>query len=698
LSRIATFSYLVAAVGFLLLGTLWLTSRRGRNHRGALSTACLMTACWAAAAGYEAGPDAPLSMLADAIEIVRNASWSFFLVVLLGQHRHPDSRLPFGLRRQVLGAGIGYAAFLVLTLYGWWDGDLLGGLGLMPAMTVRVGWSVFGMLLVEQVYRNKPEQERWAIKFACLGIGGMFAYDFYMYSDALLFRRISPDIWAARGVANAVTLPLIAISMARSGSWNTGLALSRRVMFHSAALFGSALYLLAMGMAGYYLRFFGGSWGTLMQAAFLFAAVMVLFGILFSGTFRSWLKVFISKHFYTYNYDYREEWLRFTRTLSEQGPGLGERTIQAIAALVESPGGALWIRNDSGFCEPAAHWHVPAQEQKEATDSPFCRFLETTQWVVDLKEAERNPDKYEGLAIPGWLREHARAWLVVPMMMHGRLFGFVVLQQPRSPVALNWEIIDLLKIAGTQAASYLAQQESADALMVARQFESFNRMSTFVVHDLKNLVSQLSLMVANAEKHRDNPEFQRDMLETVDLSVQKMRLMLQKLGRSANAERPVALPIDEVIRRVVENKRGFEPQPVLRIQAPGLTVVADRERLERVLGHLVQNAIEATGRDGSVTIEVRQEGAGVRVNIRDTGTGMSEEFIRERLFKPFESTKAAGMGIGAFESREYIHELGGQLDVVSTPGQGTTFNVILPLHRKQVATAAPDAVWQEDTL
>jgi putative PEP-CTERM system histidine kinase len=188
------------------------------------------------------------------------------------------------------------------------------------------------------------------------------------------------------------------------------------------------------------------------------------------------------------------------------------------------------------------------------------------------------------------------------------------------------------------------------------------------------------------------------MLETVDLSVQKMRLMLQKLGRSANAERPVALPIDEVIRRVVENKRGFEPQPVLRIQSRGLAVLADRERLERVLGHLVQNAIEATGRDGSVTIEVRQEGAGVRVNIRDTGTGMSEEFIRERLFKPFESTKAAGMGIGAFESREYIHELGGQLDVVSTPGQGTTFNVILPLHRKQVATAAPDAVWQEDTL
>jgi putative PEP-CTERM system histidine kinase len=341
---------------------------------------------------------------------------------------------------------------------------------------------------------------------------------------------------------------------------------------------------------------------------------------------------------------------------------------------------------------------VPVQEASESLDSPFCSYLEKTQWVVDLQEAERDPGKYEGLVVPDWLREHARAWLVVPMMMHGRLFGFVVLQQPRSPVALNWEVIDLLKIAGTQAASYLAQQQAADALMVARQFESFNRMSTFVVHDLKNLVSQLSLMVANAEKHHDNPEFQRDMLETVDLSVQKMRLMLQKLGRSANAEHPAPLAIDDVLRQVVKNKRGFDPQPVLQIQARGLTVVADRERLERVLGHLVQNAIEATGREGSVTIEVAQRDASVRVGIRDTGIGMSEEFIRESLFKPFESTKAAGMGIGAFESREYIHELGGQLEVSSVPGLGTTFNVTLPLYRRQVAAVAPGTVWQEDTL
>jgi signal transduction histidine kinase len=175
-----------------------------------------------------------------------------------------------------------------------------------------------------------------------------------------------------------------------------------------------------------------------------------------------------------------------------------------------------------------------------------------------------------------------------------------------------------------------------------------------------------------------------------------MKLMLQKLGRSANAERPAPLRVDEVVRQAVALKNGFEPHPVLEVRAAGLTVLADRERLERVLGHLVQNAIEATPRDGRVGIVVARRGEQAVVTISDTGAGMSEEFIRERLFKPFESTKAAGMGIGAFESREYINELGGQLEVTSRQPLGTTFNVILPLYQKPVQATAAGAVRQED--
>jgi putative PEP-CTERM system histidine kinase len=265
-------------------------------------------------------------------------------------------------------------------------------------------------------------------------------------------------------------------------------------------------------------------------------------------------------------------------------------------------------------------------------------------------------------------------------------------------VKLNWEVIDVLEIAGSQAASQLAQQDTANALMVARQFESFNRMSTFVVHDLKNLVLQLSLMNANAARHKDNPEFQADMLETVDYSVQKMKIMLQKLSRTENHEQPLPLAVDQVVGQAVALKAAFEPRPQLLVDDPALRVLADRERLERVVGHLIQNAIEATPRTGSVKIRLARAGAPgeaaqALIEIADTGEGMSEDFIRERLFKPFDSTKSAGMGIGVFESREYIHELGGSLEVSSTPGAGTTFRVMLPLHQQdmQAEHSAPRA-------
>ena len=660
-----------------------LTRWRSRPHAAVLGAAALASTLWSAALAWHAGAAAGWSVWADCLEIARNGAWSAFLVVLIGNYREPHSRLPFRLQGWVAGMAAFYLLFFAGTAFDVWNREFLIRLGVMPSVTARVGLAVLGIVLVEQLYRNRPAQDRWAIKFACLGIGAMFAYDFYLYSNTMLFHQVDPDIWAARGVVNALTVPLIALSMARSASWSSELALSRRVMFHSAALFGSAIYLLAMGSAGYYLRFVGGSWGTVMQVAFLFGALILLVVILFSGTFRSWLKVFISKHFYSYNYDYREEWLRFTRTLSEPGPGLGVRTICAVAELVESPGGVLFLRRESGLCEPDSYWQVPARIVAEPVDSPFCQFLESKQWVVDLKEIDDDPAMYDGLEVPGWLAEFPRCWLVLPLIMQGKLSGFMLLMQPRSRVALNWEVIDLLKIAGNQAASYLAQQDAANALMVARQFESFNRMSTFVVHDLKNLVSQLSLLIPNAEKHRNNPEFQRDMLDTVNHSVQKMKLLLQKLSRSESPEHLVPLAIDKVLRQAVALKAAFEPHPVFQIVDAGLTVLADRERLERVLGHLIQNAIEATPRNGAVKVGLCRQDESVLISIADTGEGMSEEFIRERLFKPFESTKSAGMGIGVFESREYISELGGKLEVVSAPGAGTTFTVILPLHQHQ---------------
>lgn len=661
------FSYGLAALAFLALGLLLALRWSRRRHAAVLGLACLCSLLWA---GLAAGIDSfGWSVWLELAELARGAAWTAFLMRLLG---YPH----VGGRGALLATVAVYALAMVAALAPAWRLSGAGGEALSLTLGSRVLLAVWGMLLVEQLYRHKPEQSHWAVKYACLGAGAIFGYDFYLYTDALLLRQLSADIWGARGVVNALAVALIGVAVARSTSATSGLVLSRQALFHSATLAGAAAYLMAMALAGYYLRYVGGTWGGIMQAAFLASAMLLLVGVLFSSTFRSHLKVFIGKHFYRYHYDYRSEWQRVTRTLSQESAPPPERAIEAMAGLVESPGGVLWLRRpgapgltlaaQSGMTLPAGF--------SSTVDDASCHLLESRQWILDLSAPELDPAL-------DWLRALPRARLAVPLMLHGRLFGLMVLQQPRSQLELNWEVIDLLKVAASQVTGHLALQEAASALSTARQFESYHRMSTFIVHDLKNLVAQLSLLVANAAQHRDNPEFQQDMLETLGHAVQKMRLMLHKLQRSDVPERPAALDLARLLARMVALRGNVAPVPVLRSAGAGLLVMADANRMERVLGHLLQNAIDAVARDGQVVLQLRREGAEVVVEISDTGHGMSAEFVRDRLFTPFDTTKTAGMGIGAFESREYIAELGGRLEVSSVPQRGTTFRVVLPAVR-----------------
>ena len=671
---IGTLSYAAAAAAFLFLFLLLVTSWRGRLRGMLLATASLCNAIWAGAEAYLAArPDTSL-LPSDVLEVVRSAVWFAFLMVLLGYSRQKVEPL----RRAAAALAAFCGIVLVVTLY---SGAISGTRLVMFEMLSHLALAVIGMVLVEQLYRNVRPQQRWGIKFLCLGLGGMFACDFYLYSESLLFRHVNEDIWAARGVVNAIIVPLLAVATARNPKWSLDIFVSRRILFHSAAMLGAAVYLLGMAAAGYYVRYVGGTWGGVLQVTFLFGAVLLLLVMMFSGTLRARLKVFLSKNFFNYRYDYREEWLRFTRTLSEGEPGiqLRERSIQAIAELVDSPGGILWLSQDTGELEQVAHWNMPAEKWTEQLDSSLCQFLEKRQWVIHLDNYDLQPELYEGLDLPEWLRAVPRAWLVVPLMLHERLLGFVVLAKSKSNIALDWEVNDLLKTAGMQAASYLAQLEAATALLVARQFESFNRMSAFVVHDLKNLIAQLSLLLSNAGKHRDNPEFQDDMVQTIANAVDKMTRLLSQLRGGYSLEPPAPVKVHDVVRQAVAARCGLKPAPRFESSAGSLSVIAHSARLERVIGHLIQNAVEATPSDGQVTVQLSRQSDLAVIEISDTGCGMSEQFMRSRLYKPFESTKLTGMGIGTYETQQYVRELGGRIDVQTRESQGTTFRVMLPL-------------------
>ncbi len=672
---LATGGYTLAAFAFLALAGLIVASWRARPHGRLLAAAAALTALWSASLvvggllGLSAGT-------AIALEAARNGAWLALLFHIL------QLRLPAGVKLPVpLRILRGLATLLAggIVLAGLLAPDLLEAL----EWAIRQGFvvlTVMGLVLVEQVYRGSRQEDRWAIKFLCLGLGALFLYDFYLYAHAALFQALDAHVWAARGYALALVAPLIAVSAARNPDWAAPVNLSRSMAFHTASLLGAGVYLLLMAGAGYYLKLFGGEWGDVVRTIFIFAAALLLILLMVSGTLRARLRVFMSKHFFNYRYDYREEWLKFTRTLTEgqAGEQLCERAVEALARLLESPSGALWMREGHAVYQRASHWNWADIQGTEAADSPFLKWLAEKQWVVDLDEMQTRRDLYGNLAAPDWIRQAQDAWLIVPLMLHDELLGFVVLKHSLAKVTFNWEVSDLLKVAARQAAAHLSQMRASNQLIVARQFESFNRTTTFVIHDLKNLIAQLSLLLANAEKHKHNPAFQADMLETVENAVTRMNKVLTQLRRTGS-ESQESVGLAEILRDAVASKHAFKLRPELTLPPPDLRVRAERERLTRAIGHLVQNALEATPPDGSVSISARAENGEAIIDITDTGSGMDDEFIRTRLFAPFDSTKGAGMGIGAYECRETLRALGGSIEVNSQPGQGTRFQLSLPL-------------------
>ncbi|MFT3719939.1 XrtA/PEP-CTERM system histidine kinase PrsK [Pseudorhodoferax sp.] len=620
------------------------------------------------------------SLLADGL---RYASWIFFLLLMW--------RLPGAEDGSVLqrfgGAGIvavlligGSLVLQALNLVGrTWTaagGDWL----LLSAMALPV----FALFLLEQVYRSVAEEVRWSVKPLCLGLAGTFLFDLYLFSQAVLFNRPDADADAVsvRGLLHALMVPLLWMSVAGRGDWVGKMRVSRTAVLHSATLLLAGIYLIFISAVGYYVRYFGGDWGRGLQLALVALASVGLMVLLMSGTVRSRLRVMLGKHFVHYRYDYREEWLRFTQTLSDhQSPlAMGQRVIRGLADMLESPAGCLWLRSpgeDGLRC--TASWNMPAPSDKEGIGSPFCRFLLDSGWVVNLEEFRSFPQRYGDLVLPQWLQEVRQAWLVVPLTVGDDLTGFVVLASARAEIDVNWEVNDLLKTAGKQAASFLAQMQATEALLEVRKFDAFNKMSAFVVHDLKNIVTQLSLMMKNAKRLQGNPEFQQDMLMTVENSLDKMRQLMLQLREGATPTGTVhGVGLAAIAQRIARTAEGRGRHLELDLDEQ-VVARGHEERLERIIGHMVQNAFDATEPPGRVWLALRRSVGMAEVEVGDTGRGMSEQFVRERLFKPFQTTKQAGMGIGAYESYQYVQELGGKIQVDSELGRGTVIRILLPL-------------------
>lgn len=682
---IAVIGYGLCAASFLMVALFSGLSRTGAvpRARHLPMAASLATAAWAAAEA--ASPWAGLSGPSPGglLEVARTAGWLVFLAWVLGDGgAHVLDRA----RRRLVG--VASAMAVVVAAAGQVAARFIP-LEAYPEVAVadavmRMLLAIGGLLLLENLFRTSERDARWAVKFLCFGLGIVFGYDFYLNADTALVRRPDPDLMAARGYVDALAAPLIAVGLSRADRWPLGVRVSRSVAFHTAALVGSGVYLLTMAAAGLYIRQIGGEWGAVAQIFFLSAAAVMLMAIFSSGSARARLRLLIAKHFFRYKYDYREEWHRFIRAVAtpDASTGLHARVVRAVADIVDSPAGALWVlRPEDRVYAATASWNVAPDLPPLGADAPLVRFMARTGWVVDL-------DGMPDVEIPDWLCALPRAWLVVPFRHDDEVRAFLVLAGSRVPHGLDWEDYDLLRTVGHQAAGYLAEEQAKAALTDARQLEDFNRRFAFVVHDIKNVVGQMSLMMENAERFGDNPDFRRDMLVTVAGAVTRLRGLLEQLAsRRCDGVSSGPIPLRPLVARVAAAWQSngadisAEPGPV-EVQA-----VADEDRLVGVLDHLLQNAVEAGGR---VVLRLKVKGAEAVIEVADDGPGMDPAFVRDQLFRPLRTTKAAGFGLGAYQTRQTVRDMGGRLDVASAPGQGTTMGVVLPL--AAAATTVPEGL------
>lgn len=679
--------FLASAFAFLLLvGWRWDRRRRGSVTAGRTEIiAFALTAAWSlVVAGTGHG-----TLAGQFFETLRSlALLGLTLALFTRDGRHAS----VGPIRPVLAALV-FVELLQLLLMmmqlRYADNQVAQAMIFQISVMFRLLVATGALVLVHNLYAGAMAQQRVALRWTCAALGMIWGYDLNLYTIAYLSRTMPLELAALRGLAQVAAAGLLVIGAVRGRS-ALRFSPSRAVAFQSLSLMVIGGYMIVMVGAAQSLAWLGGNASQLAQLGFIFVSSVLIVAILPSGRVRGWLKVMLAKHFFQHRYDYRAEWLRFTRTIGRAGshaPPLHERVVQAVADITDSSAGLLLVPAESGELVLASRWQWPtADVPAEALAAADVTFFEKRGFIVDLDEVRAGIDHQgEPQAVPAWMLEEVSAWALVPLLHFDRLVGLVVLGRPQVARKLDWEDFDLLRVVGMQLASYLAEHAGQSALLEASRFDEFNRRIAFVMHDIKNLASQISLLARNAERHSDNPEFRADMLITLRNAADKLNALLARLSRYGGngSERVEDIDASEVIRTIAAryNAPGM-PQVHVTHNAP-CHVLANREALEQVILHLVQNAIDASAEGMAVFLQASVDGLHGAIEVIDTGSGMSAEFMRNRLFKPFVSTKPGGFGIGAFEARELVRAMRGRLEVESREGLGSRFTVRLPLTAAQ---------------
>ena len=433
--NIGLYSYGIAFFAFITLVIFISISRRHNPVGNALLTAGILTAAWAAVVAISTLLPNPILLLIQLAEAARNGAWIFVLLKLLSLRLQGTDHI-LASNRWVPWYYLSFTMIVVLLISIAPLQEKMPALFNISLYANSGGWlamSIVSLLLLEQYYRNSNDAELWLTKQLCLGLGILFAFDLFMYAEGLLFRQLNQNAWQARGLISTMAAILIGISVSRAAGKEVianqqAFRTSRHFAFHALTLMASGVYLIAMAVAGYSIRYLGGSWGGVLQVTFLCAAGLTLVVLLFSGRIRASFRVWLSKNFFSYKYDYRVEWLEFTEILASGKTDIPENITRAMANLAKSPGGVLWSRTDAGRFTMMANWDMPIP-LTDINLSELPEWLQTNEWIIDLREWKSDPDIYRNLALPAVVSAIPKAWLIIPLLFGDKLQGIVLLRE-----------------------------------------------------------------------------------------------------------------------------------------------------------------------------------------------------------------------------------------------------------------------------
>ena len=652
-----------------------------RAHPGSL----YLAAAFAGMAGWTAATVAGVPLLIALAEAFRDLSWLAYLYgVTRSDNHHGDSQTVSRRFCLLFGALVG-ARFLlsvapsVVPLDQVVVDDIL-----LITLVVRWLFALTGIAFAHYLYRATAPSTASGFRLIVVALGILWAYNLNLFTLSLLGYSQAALLSDFRGLLLFLLVPAFTLAARRKERWKV--TLSRQATTQSLLLVGIGSYFVIIASATRALIWAGDQAADLAKILAAAALTMLVLALAFMPGVRAHAKALLIRNLFEHRYDYRGEWLRFSTTMGDRSlPGLSteERAIRSMTEITESVGGVLLVVERPDRLALEATWQWPIQggfDQTLSVDPAWLESLSDSARIVTLDAIRTGGGTLtEDAAVPQWLRDERQAWAAVPLVRAGRLVGIILIARPRVDRALDWEDFDLLKVIAQQIAVHLTDAQAQIELEEARRFDEFNRRFAFIIHDLKNVVSQLSLVSSNATEHGANPKFQAAMASTLQNATSKMSTLLARLSN----DRPITeLRMEEInaadlLRKIAQDSRAVR---VLRLSIErDCTIRVDQTVLAEAIGHLVTNAIEASSEDATVLLSLTILSGMAVIAVEDHGCGMPMDFIRKELFKPFSSTKRNGFGIGAAEARTAVRAMGGDLDVVSVEGEGSRFYLRFPL-------------------